>query len=163
MKVIILSPFCCHACADTPKDQKERANNNIHHCSHESYRFSSTGWDPPPPSPKSLHPFPESRADLPVNETALDLVPEGGAVFVTLFLTATLVPSLRIPLMAQKPPLKLLNKWSDRRVSGIEQQDLMGGDDDLDVLQVDHDSSLSTQHHRRVRKKRIQDPKVPNG
>lgn len=63
--------------------------------------------------------------------------------------------------MTHEPPLELPNKRGHRWVPGVEQQHLLGSDDGLNVLQVDHDGSLSTQHSRRVREQRVQDPKVP--
>lgn len=66
-------------------------------------------------------------------------------------------------MVTREPALKLLNEGRDRWVPGIQQQNLLSGDDSLDVLQVYHDRLLTTQHSRRVRQQRIQDPKVPGG
>lgn len=65
--------------------------------------------------------------------------------------------------MAKQPPPKLVNEGRDRKVSGVDQQDLLGGDDSLDVLQVYHNGPLSPQHRGRAQENRVEDPEVPGG
>lgn len=63
----------------------------------------------------------------------------------------------------QEPSLKLFNKGSNRGIFGIEQENLLACDYGLYVLQIYHYCSLSTQHRRRVREKRVEDAKVSGG
>ena len=53
-------------------------------------------------------------------------------------------------MVAEDPGLELLKEGGDGGVARVEEEDLVGGDDGLDVLQVDDDGPLTTQKGRRV-------------
>lgn len=66
-------------------------------------------------------------------------------------------------VVTRKAPPELLNKWDHRRIPRVEQEDLLGSDDCLDMLEVDDDGPLSSKHGGRVREERVKDPKVAGG
>lgn len=63
-------------------------------------------------------------------------------------------------VVAQDTTLKLLNEGHHGRISRVEQQNLLGRDYGLDVLEVDHDGPFPAQHGGRVREERVEDPEV---
>lgn len=63
-------------------------------------------------------------------------------------------------MVAREAALKLLDEGGDGGVTGVEEEDLVGGDDGLDVLQVYHDRPLTPQHRRRVRQQWVQYPEI---
>lgn len=64
-------------------------------------------------------------------------------------------------VVAEDPPLELINEGDNRGVPGVEQQDLLRGDYSFYVLQIDDDRPLSAQHGGRVRQEGIQDSEIP--
>ena len=51
-------------------------------------------------------------------------------------------------MVADDPCLKLMKGGGDGRVVRVEEEELLGGDDGLDVLQVDNDGPLTAQKVR---------------
>ena len=51
-------------------------------------------------------------------------------------------------MVANDPCLELMKEGGDRGVARVEEEELLGGDDGLDVLQVDNDGPLMAQNVR---------------
>lgn len=62
--------------------------------------------------------------------------------------------------MTRDPPLQLLHEGVDRRVPGIQQEHLLGGDYGLNVLQIDDYGPLTTQDRGRIGEERVEYPEV---
>ncbi|KAG5020000.1 hypothetical protein JHK85_016304 [Glycine max] len=54
----------------------------------------------------------------------------------------------RLVVVANDPCLELMKEGGDRGVARVEEEELLGGDDGLDVLQVDNDGPLMAQNVR---------------
>lgn len=59
--------------------------------------------------------------------------------------------------------LELVDEGGDRRVLGVEEEDLLRGDDGLDVLEVDDDGALAAEHDGGVGEEGVEDAEVARG
>ena len=66
-------------------------------------------------------------------------------------------------MVAEDPGVELFDERGDGGVAGVEEEDLVGGDDGFDVLQVDDDGPLTAQHGGWVGEERIEDAEVAGG
>lgn len=71
------------------------------------------------------------------------------------------VGGMGVAVVEEEAALEFLNEGGNGGVAVVEEKHLVGGDDGLDVLQVDDDGPLPPQHRRRVRQLRVQDTQVP--
>nr|GMD10014.1 digestive organ expansion factor homolog [Ipomoea batatas] len=61
----------------------------------------------------------------------------------------------------QNSVLELIDERSNRRVSRIEEKDLLCRNNGLNMLQIDDDCPLTAEHSGRIRQKWVQNPKIP--
>lgn len=64
---------------------------------------------------------------------------------------------------AGEAALELVDEGDDGGILGVEEEDLLGGDDGLDVLEVDDDGALAAEDGGGVGKERVEDPQIAGG
>lgn len=62
--------------------------------------------------------------------------------------------------MAKNPPLKLFDKGNHSGILRIEQENLLGSNDCLNMLEIDNNGALTAEDCGRVRKQRVEDPEI---